>query len=48
MKKCSICKGMKPNKEVRLRENPYRAELNGDYTKVKICDDCIEILKDEI
>jgi hypothetical protein len=40
MKKCPICKKIKPNKEVKKRINPFQQEMSGTIVKQEMCDDC--------
>lgn len=43
---CEHCNKRKP--DVILRKNPYAAEINEDYTKHYLCNDCSDLLADEI
>jgi len=44
--KCKCCNRVKS--DVRLRCNPFAAEINEDYTKHYFCDECVSDLADEI
>jgi uncharacterized protein YlaI len=48
MKKCPICKKMKPNKEVKKRLDPYELDINNKKVKKLMCDECEERLADDI
>lgn len=46
LKRCSHCG--KKKKDVKLQTNPYESDVNGDYTKELLCDDCVDELCQEI
>lgn len=45
-RKCSCCKTVKSN--VRMRVNPFRAEIYEDYDKHLFCEECADDLAEEI
>ena len=44
--KCVSCGNIKP--DVYLRHNPYKVEINDDYTRHYLCNDCVANLAEEI
>lgn len=43
---CSECRQSKP--DVRVRVDPYEEDVNGHVIERPLCDDCDELLADEI
>lgn len=44
-RRCSNCRRVRP---CRFRENPFLADVHNDKTRAWLCDECVQMLAEEI
>ena len=47
-KECPCCRKQKPAWQVKFRCNPYEVEINENYEKVEMCNECCNSCKEDI